>query len=182
MLSTVDYLSDEMLNGIDVMYDSIKEIVATLSDDATTHVTTLAQPSQSRGCPKLKLCRDQLRFLLDAKFTQNDTTSFLKCSSKTVSRRMKEYNLTIQITQITEHDLDQVTLLYVKRFTNAGQKSYCAFLLGQGIHISRQKAQDSLLRVDPEGVMQRFKNTEDIVYQGLTVFGILMDTINLLGG
>ena len=134
------FASDEMLNGIDVMYDSIEEILAILSDDATTHVTTLAQPSQSRGRPKLKLCRDQLRFLLDANFTQNDIASFLKCSSKTVSRRMKQFNLTIQRTHITEHDLDQVTLLYVKRFPNAGQKSYCAFLLGQGIHISRQKA------------------------------------------
>ena len=44
-----------MLNGIDVMYDSIEEIVAMLSDDTITHVTTLAQSSQSRG---IKLCRE----------------------------------------------------------------------------------------------------------------------------
>ena len=67
-----------------MIHCSIEEIVAMLSDDTITHVTTLAQPSQSRGHPKLKLCRDQLRFLLDANFTQNDIASFLKCSSKTI--------------------------------------------------------------------------------------------------
>ena len=79
----------------------------------------------------------QLRFLLDANFTQNDIASLLKFSSKTVSRRIKEFNLTIQRTRITEDDLDKVALLYVKRYPsyNAGQKSYCAFLLDQGIYL-----------------------------------------------
>ena len=77
MLSEVDNLSDEMLSGIDAMYDSIGEIVVVLvSDDTIIHVTTLAQPSQNRGCPKLKVCRDQLRFLLDANFTQNGIALF----------------------------------------------------------------------------------------------------------
>ena len=158
MLSEVDYLSDGMLSGIDAVYDSIEDIVATLfSDDANTDVTIPAQPSQDQGRPKLKVCREQLKFLLDANFTQNDIAHLLKCSSKTVSRRIKEYNLTIQGTHIDENDLDQVMLLYIKRYPNSGQKSYSAFLLDQGINISRQKVRDSLLRVDPNGVMQRFK-------------------------
>ena len=78
--------------------------------------------------------------------------SLMNCSSKTISRCIKEYNLTTQRTQITEDDLDQVTLLYVQR--NAGQKSYSAFLLDQKIYISCQKVCDSLLRVNPSGVMQ----------------------------
>ena len=160
MLSEVDYLSDGMLSGIDAVCDSIEEIVATLfSDDANTDVTIPAQSSQDQGCPKLKVCREQLKFLLDANFTQNDIAHLLKCSSKTVSRRIKEYNLTIQGTHIDEDDLDQVTLLYIKRYPNAGQKSYSAFLLDQGINISRQKVRDSLLRVDPNGIMQRFKKS-----------------------
>ena len=161
LLSGVDNLSDAVLSGIDAVYDSIEEIVAFLDDattNATVHVTSaLAQPGQSRGRPKLKVCREQLKFLLDANFTQNDIASLLNCSSKTISRRIKEFNLTIQRTQITEAELDQVTLLYVQRYPNAGQKSYSAFLLDQGIYISRQKVRDSLLRVDPSGVMQRFK-------------------------
>ena len=150
LLSEVDNLSD-------AVYDSIEEIIAFLDDAATVHVTALTQPGQSQGRPKLKICREQLKFLLDANFTQNDIASLMNCSSKTISRRIKEFNLTIQRTQITEDELDQVTLLYVKRYPNAGQKSYSAFLLDQRIHISRQKVRDSLLRVDPSGVMQRFK-------------------------
>ena len=158
ILSEVDDLSDEMLSDIDAVYDSIEEVVAILSpDDTNAHVTTLAQPSQGRGRPKLKICREQLKFLLDANFTQNNIASLLKCSSKTVSRRIQEFNLTVQRTQIAEDDLDQVTILYVKRYPNASQKSYSAFLLDQGIYVSRQMVRDSLLRVDPGGVMQRFK-------------------------
>ena len=59
--------------------------------------------------------------------------------------------------QITDNDLDEITLAYVKQFPNAGQKSFTAFLLQQGMHVSRQKVRDSLLRVDPDGVMGRFK-------------------------
>ena len=98
---------------------------------------------------------------------------------------MKDFNLTIQRTQITEDDLDQVTLLYVKAFPNVGQKSYCAFLLNQGIYISCQKAQNNLLCVDLEGVIQRFRkaikcrryHVTTRVYQCVAP---LRDTINLL--
>ena len=79
----------------------------------------------------------------------------MNCSSKTISRCTKEYNLTTQRTQITKDDLDQVTLLCVQR--NAGQKSYSAVLLDQEIHISCQKVFDSLLQVNLSRVMQRFK-------------------------
>ena len=159
LLSEVDNLSDAVLSGTDAVYDSIEEIITFLDDAANVHVTehALTQSSQRQGRPKLKVCKEQLKFLLDANFTQNHIASLMNCSSKTISRRIKEYNLTTQRTQITEDDLDQVTLLYVQRYPNAGQKSYSAFLLDQGIHISRQKVRDSLLRVDPSGVMQRFK-------------------------
>ena len=57
MVSEVDYLNDEMLSGIDAIYDSIEETVAMLSlNDTITHVITLDQPNQGRGHPKLKLC------------------------------------------------------------------------------------------------------------------------------
>ena len=158
LLSEVDNLSDAMLSSIDAVYDSIEEIIVILDDAANAHVrTALPQPGPSRDRPKLKICREQLKFLLDANFTQKDIACLLNCSSKTISRRIKEFNLTIQRTQITEDELDQVTLLYVQRYPNAGQKSYSAFLLDQGIYISRQKVRDSLLRVDPCGVMQRFQ-------------------------
>ena len=52
---------------------------------------------------------------------------------------MKEFNLTMQRTLVTENELDQVTLLYVKRYPNAEQRSYDAFLLDNGIYISHQK-------------------------------------------
>ena len=99
-----------------------------------------------RGRPKLKIAKEQLKFLLEANFTRNDVAVFLKCSTKTISRRIEEYQLSAyQHMQITDNDLDEITLAYVKQFPNAGQKSFTAFLLQQGMHVSHQKVRDSLL-------------------------------------
>ena len=60
--------------------------------------------------------------------------------------------------QISDDDLDQITLTYVRQYPNAGQKSFTAYLLEQGMRVSRQKVRDCLLQVDPNGVMTRFKS------------------------
>ena len=155
-------VNDGTLNGLDTVYDSIEAIIVSLSSEygvslfvATTH-QSLSHP---RGRPKLKICKEQLHFLLAANFTQNDIAVMLKCSSKTISRRIQEYDLTgFQHMQISDDDLDQITLTYVRQYLNVGQKSFTAYLLEQGMRVSRQKVRDSLLRVDPNGVMTRFKS------------------------
>jgi len=86
-------------------------------------------------------------FLLDANFTKHGIAILLRCSSKTISRRLQEFNIILQTTQVADDDLDKVTLLYVQRYPNAGQKNYGAFLLGQDIYISRQRVHDSLLEL-----------------------------------
>ena len=45
----------------------------------------------------------------------------------------------------------------MKQYPKPDQKSYSSFLFIHGLHISRRKLRDSLLRVDPEGVMGRLK-------------------------
>lgn len=139
-----DNLSDEMMNGLDAVYDNIEGIIASLyfEGDRSTH-DVAAIPTQGKGRPKLTVSRKQLRFLLDANFRQNDIASLLRCSTKTISRRMKEFDLTMQGTQITDNDLDDITVEYVKRFPNAGQKSYIAFLSQQGLHIPREMVRNS---------------------------------------
>ena len=69
--SEVDNLSNTVLNGTDAVYDSIEEIITFLDDTANVHVTehALTQSSQRQGHPKLKVCKEQLKFLLDVDFT-----------------------------------------------------------------------------------------------------------------
>jgi len=71
--------------------------------------------------------------------------------------------------------------MYVKQFPNTSQKSFTVFLSEQGMHVPRQKVSDSLLRVDPDGVMGRYKkllNVEVIMHQALIVSGTLTGIIN----
>ena len=151
-------LSDEILNGLDILHSYVEEVITVLYSEID-FASVQSTQFNFIGRPKLNICKEQLQFLLHANFTQKDIAAFFKCSSKTISRRIQEYNLTAyRHMQIPDDELDQVTLAYVKQFPNAGQKSFAAFLLEQGIHVPRQKVRDSMLRVDPDGVMGRFKN------------------------
>ena len=151
-------LSDEILNGLDILHSYIEEVITVLYSEIDFASVRLTQVA-SIGRPKLNICKEQLQFLLHANFTLKDIAAFFRCSSKTISRRIQEYDLTTyRHMQIPDDILDQVTLAYVKQFPNAGQKSFAAFLLEQGIHVPRQKVRDSMLRVDPDGVMGRFRN------------------------
>ena len=157
LLMVEDVFSNEILNGLDMLHSHIEEIITGLYLEIDFVPTP--QLNSTVGRPKLKICKEQLQFLLCTNFTQNDIAAFFKCSSKTISRRIQEYNLTAyQHMLIPDDELDQVTLAYVKQFPNCGQKSFAAFLLAQGMHVPRQKVRDSLLRVDPDGVMGRFKS------------------------
>jgi len=123
-----------------VVYDNLEEIIESFSLDALPAATHNQFPSSSDSSQ------------IDANFIQQN-----KCSSETISRKLQVFNLSIQTTHVADNDLDQVILLNVHRYLNAGQKSYSAFVLGQGIYISRQRVHDSLLQGDPNSVMQRYK-------------------------
>jgi len=133
-----------------VVHDCIEEIIVSLSSDALPVATLNQLPSsaapRSRGRPKLSICKEQVKFL--ANFTKHDIAILLRYSSKTISRQLQEFNITLQTTQVADDNLDKATLLYVQRYPNAGQKNYGAFLLGgQDIYISRQRVRDSLLEL-----------------------------------
>ena len=145
ILAEFDDMSSEMINGLDEECDNIEDVIASLllEDDGSAFVA--AMPSQGRGRQKLQVTREQLEFLMDANFKQKEIASLLRCSTKTISRRMKEFNLepTMKGMQINDDDLDNITVEYVKRYPNAGQKSYAAFLSQQGLHVARQMIRKS---------------------------------------
>lgn len=70
ILTEVDDLSNEMLSGLDALYDNIEDIIASLSfgGDSGAHMA-IVMPIQGKGHPKLKISQKQLTFLFDAKFT-----------------------------------------------------------------------------------------------------------------
>ena len=98
---------DKILNGLDILHNNVEEIIALLPTEISSRCIVRSQLPQPRGQPKLKITKVSS----SANFTRNDIAAFLKCSSKTISRWIQEYNLiTYQYLQITDNDLDQVTL------------------------------------------------------------------------
>ena len=110
-----------------------------------------------RGRPQLNISEEALSGLLELEFTQVEIAQILGCSTKTVHRRIVEFELShfIQYTAISDNELDAVVEDFVSNFPTAGQKTLARHLSTLGYRIQRFKIRESLYRVDPLGVERR---------------------------
>ena len=110
-----------------------------------------------RGRPQLNISEEALSGLLELEFTQVEIAQILGCSTKTVHRRIVEFELShfIQYTAISDNELDAVVEDFVSNFPTAGQKTLAGHLSTLGYRIQRFKIRESLYRVDPLGVERR---------------------------
>ena len=155
-------LVDEHLTEYDTSGE-LREKVNRCSDEIVQIVVEAANSmpqshSNPPGRPRLAIPADQLAFLLGCYFRQSDIAAMFKCSPRTIQRRIVEFGLEGHITYdcISDSELDEITSAYVARFPMAGAKSFCGFLQYK---VHRQRARDSMARVDPIGVQARLRQT-----------------------
>ena len=110
------------------------------------------------GRPKLDVSGEHIYFLLQSGFKCTDIAKMLHISLRTLRRRMSENNITQKMFQsnITEQELDEQVRQIVRNFPEIGYRRLLGELECQGIRITRIKARESLQRVDPIGVAQRW--------------------------
>lgn len=115
--------------------------------------------SRTRERPSIDISESQLELLLSFHFTCSDIAHMLKVSKSTVQRRVAQFGLEgmTQYSSLSDSELDVRTTQYVQEFPNGGQKSYEGYLRGFGIKIQRCRIRESLSRVDPMGVLRRFR-------------------------
>ncbi|KAK3702167.1 hypothetical protein QZH41_015074 [Actinostola sp. cb2023] len=112
-----------------------------------------------RGRPAFIIPHEQLSYLLEQGFTVPDISTMLGVGQRTVERRMSEYNLKVAGTysKINDGDLDGLVTSAQQSHPNIGIRIMKGFLKSKGHRVQRERIRQSLLRTDPLGMMQRFK-------------------------
>ncbi len=136
---------------------------SSLIDSVSTMINCIASASAHNVCtrrpgrPSLQITSTQLEFLLDHQFTKKQIANIFCCSSKTIRRRLMQYNLLsrCEYSSISDLDLDSHVEIFVNSFPTAGQNTLAAHLSTFGLRLQRHRVRESLYRVDPLGVEQR---------------------------
>ena len=82
----------------------------------------------------------------------------LGTSSKTISRRVKSYNLRKEVPKydnISNESLDSIVSAVLHNFPNCGIRRMKGLLLGRGIRVQLSRVRSSLWRTDPSGILLR---------------------------
>ena len=123
--------------------------------------------SGTRGRPSFFITLEQLRCLLDYRFSVPQIANLLGVSISTVRRRMASFNLSVRSTysSITNNQLDEIVAGAQQHFPNWGNRQMYGHLISQNIRVPFRRVQESQRRVDPEGsVLRRLRNMRRRVY------------------
>lgn len=115
----------------------------------------------SRGRPWLNVQPDHLAFLLDHSFTASDIARLLGISRSTISRRMREWNMSVANTysDVNDDEVDRAVLDIKRTFPDAGYRMVSGLLKARGWSIQRDRVRLSVARVDPLGVAERWASS-----------------------
>ncbi|KAK2564589.1 hypothetical protein P5673_012050 [Acropora cervicornis] len=110
------------------------------------------------GGPQLDINREQLEYFLFYDLGVQDIADALSVSKSTVQRRFREYGISVSsaMSQQTDDQLDDIVRKIKNDFPNAGYRRVDSQLRYQGIKVPKSRVRESLQRVDPEGVAQRW--------------------------
>jgi hypothetical protein len=112
--------------------------------------------SGERGRPKYNISREQLELYLHYGFSLSKISEMLFVSTKTVSRRIEEFNIkSMAFSDLSNEDLDTVVSEIMREFPNCGSKRMSGFLLARGLRIQQARVREALRRTDPDGVLLR---------------------------
>ena len=150
------YLNDNDLLGI---INTLNRFVGEgVENDEFTDGYEIPFTQGERGRPKISIKHEQLFYLLDNQFCCADIARMLNVSLRTVRRRMSELGLAQRsfYTRVDEQTLDDKVRRICIEFPKIGYRRLMGELSRQGIRVSRTKARESLRRVDPIGVTERW--------------------------
>lgn len=114
--------------------------------------------TSSVGRPALEIPKETLKLFLNYGFSFVKISEMLGVSTKTVSRRIKFFNLQEDIpkyTSISNEDLDAIVSEIYQEFPNCGIRRMKGFLTSRGIRMQWERVRSSLWRIDPAGILLR---------------------------
>ncbi|XP_041855515.1 uncharacterized protein LOC121649050 [Melanotaenia boesemani] len=130
--------------------DSLEEVARQLAIRSESEGTRTGRPS-------FILPPEVIEAHLHLGHTAADIAYLFRVSERTIRRRMAQYGIRVHdlLTPLDDKDLDEKVTQILQHQPNCGYKMMLGHLNAQGIHIQRQRVQDSMRRVDPHGVLLR---------------------------
>ena len=147
--------------------DLLREALSILHEEAEESVLHRYQAPMigypALGRPRFIIPRNQLAFLLEARFSVPRMADILGVSVRTIRRRMSEYNLSVHMfySDISDSDLSRIIQDIQLQFPTCGNQQMQGHLLSQGIRVQQHRIRDLQRQVDPAGsVMRRLRKVQ----------------------
>ena len=140
----------------------LSEIEESMEETGPTgYVAQLEPRTNGRGRPKFDISREQVQHLLQLHFSCPKIASLLGVSLRTVRRRMAEYGLSVSdlYSDIGNNELDRLVNEIRSIFPNCGYRMMDGHLRQRGVRVSQARVRNAMHRVDPEGVVLRWRET-----------------------
>ena len=150
-----NFLPEEVIQLLVTAYDSLSQ-----ENDDNSRRMPRCQPIYrgSTGRPALEIPRETLKLYLSYGFSLKKIADMFGTSRKTISRRIKSYNLREEVPKyddLSDEALDEAVSAVLRNFPNCGIRRMKGFLLGQGIRVQWNRVRSSLWRTDPSGILLR---------------------------
>lgn len=151
--------NDDVLEGVGRSIALLAEIE--LAMEGSNHIGYVAatMPCEThKGRPKFDISKEQLKHL-QLNFSCPKIASLLGVSLRTVRRRMTEFDLSVSAiySDISDRELDRLVDEIRISFSNCGYRMMDGHLRQRGIRIVQARIRNSMNRVDPEGVILRWR-------------------------
>ncbi|MED6252580.1 hypothetical protein ATANTOWER_013893 [Ataeniobius toweri] len=137
---------------MDVEVDST--ILDSLEEVGRQLTIRLESEERKTGRPSIILPPEVIEAHLHFGHTAADIANLFGVSEQTIRRRMAQYGIRLH-DLLTPLNLDEKVTQILQHQPNCGYKMMLGHLNAQGIHIQRQRVQDSMRRVDPRGILMR---------------------------
>ena len=157
-VSSPTKLQDKVvIDGLIAQLQQVKAIMVQLDTDVYVGYCPKKVFSQCRGRPSFHIPKEQMELFLEYNFSLPQISEILGVSLSTISRRLKDYGLSVMQTYstISNTELDEITQQLVSEFPNCGYRRMTGFLRAQGIHVQQICVREATKRSDAESVLLR---------------------------
>ena len=154
-LTQVNAIPEDVLSGISSAIAGLRQWEEMMNSSAyQAPINRLG----NRGRPRYEISRHQLEYFLLNGFKGPDIAVMLGVSLRTVRRRIEENGLFSSFlhSNISDLQLDGVVMEITRHFPRIGYRRLEGELRRRGILVPRFRYRESLRRVDPIGVVQRW--------------------------
>ena len=170
--ATLGFLNNEVVDFLFRAYSTIETFFSLPSYSTNAKVATVK--SGNIGRPSYDIPYDLLVNFLEAGFLQKEIASIIGVSDKTIARRIQYFGIVdLKYSKISDAELAVFVKEIVSQFPNSGIRIVKGHLLSKGIKVTWQKVRDTLLEVDPQGILNRSMRRPIIVRRRYSVPGTL---------